>query len=81
MNINDEKGEATWLESIKKDRPNNYKPCTTTIELQKKNHSSQVIIRAVRKFIEKKRKGELVHTKKQAIRLATFDEEDFNSYD
>ena len=38
------------LKFLKKERPNNYRPYTTTLVLQRKNFCAKIITRSIREF-------------------------------
>ena len=58
---------------LKKERPNNYKPCTTTIEIQRKNFYAKVITKALRKYVLQKRAS---REQNKSVKKACFDDED-----
>ena len=58
---------------IKKARPNNYKPYTTTIMMQRKIFCAKVIARAIKAHLASKKKHN--NEAKKNCHLATFDED------
>jgi hypothetical protein len=61
---------------IKKARPNNYKPYTTTIMMQRKLFCAKIIYRAIKRHIAKKKTR--VSEVNKMCGLASFDEEMFD---
>jgi hypothetical protein len=47
--------QSVNIETIKNDRPSNYKPKTTTLELQRKNYCAKIITRAMEKYTKHKK--------------------------
>ena len=72
MEINEEIETAAWVETIKKERPSNYKPYTTTLNMQRENFSSNSIYQSSINFH--------IIKEKLSVPLATIDE-DFSFYD
>ena len=58
MNDEIEKIEAS-LTFLKKERPSNYRPYTTTLVLQRKHFCAKVITRSIREFSLKTREEKL----------------------
>ena len=58
---------------LKKERPSNYKPYTTTLEIQRKNYCSRVITNAIRRYISIKKYQRQLNP---AYTKATFDDMD-----
>ena len=75
MEINEEIETAAWIGTIKKERPRNYKPYTTTLKMQTENSSSNNVSQSSSinlRIIKQKQK--------QSVPLATIDE-DFSFFD
>jgi hypothetical protein len=65
------------LEKIKRERPSNYRPRTTTIKLERENYCSKVITRSIRNYCNKKKSIEIEN--KQIIR-AVFEDDELSSH-
>jgi hypothetical protein len=61
------------LETLKKDRPNNYKPVTTTLKLQRKKYCSKIVAEAFKKYVAYKK---LKRLESRLTIKATFEEFD-----
>ena len=71
LGTSEEIEQTASLTSLKKERPSNYRPYTTTLIIQRKNYCAKVITRSVREF-SLKMKAEKIRLK----RKATFDDDD-----
>ena len=63
---------AEPVEILKKDRPSNYKPFTTTLQLQRENYCAHVVIKAFRNYIKKKKEME---QNRKPVRKAVIEED------
>ena len=64
---------ASSLSQIEKSRPVNYKPYTTTLQMQRELQSSRVIIRAMRKFTKKNNLNNQNEIKPKVTQVIRFD--------
>ena len=68
--------QATQLNILKKDRPNGYKPVTTTLKLQREKYCTKIIIKILRNHLIEKKKIRLGLKMIEKLSI-----EDFTIYD
>jgi hypothetical protein len=65
------------LEKIRRERPSNYRPRTTTIKLERENYCSKVITRSIRNYCKKKK---MLEMENKQISKAIFEDDELSSH-
>ena len=73
LGTTEEVEKTSSLAIMKKERPKNYNPYTTTLEMQRRNYYAKILVQKIREYINAKHKSQ---QKRRSLQKATFDDEE-----